>query len=240
MTNAEKFIEHYIAIEKMLRRNYGSKGQHQSFLQLVAKAEKRQSVVAFYADDLREYGELRNAIVHNRSPKENDIIAEPHSYVVERMAYIRNQIEHPVRIEHVMNTNIMTAKVTDTTLPIAQVMLKHVYTHVPVYDGKKFVGVLSETALLRIVGERIANDELINKDATIQKSVQHLDESGNIYNDFEFAPRKMFVMDARARFEQALDEGRRLGAIFVTKTGKNDEKIEGLVTAWDLPKLRLK
>ncbi|MDQ5958224.1 MAG: hypothetical protein QG562_42, partial [Patescibacteria group bacterium] len=30
------------------------------------------------------------------------------------------------------------------------------------------------------------------------------------------------------------------GVVFATKTGKNTEYIEGLLTAWDLPKLKLK
>lgn len=49
----------------------------------------------------------------------------------------------------------------------------------------------------------------------------------------------MVVLDVKKRFEQALQEGRRLGAIFVTKSGKSSEPIAGMVTAWDLPRLTL-
>ena len=82
MTNAEQFLEHYAAIERYMRRVYGSPGQYDTFLQLITKAEKQHSIIKYYASDLREYGELRNAIIHNRAPDSNAIIAEPHSFVV--------------------------------------------------------------------------------------------------------------------------------------------------------------
>lgn len=240
MTNAEQFIVHYIAIERVLRRVYGSKGQYETFLQLVSKAEKKHSVISYYANDLREYGELRNAIVHNRTPEENAIIAEPHSYVVERMAIIRANIEKPIKIKDVMTKPVFIRKDTDNIFKTAKKMFDNVYTHVPIYKDDNFMGILSETALLRWAGSYANNNMVLNKEATINEMLNLLDQPGNKFNDYEFAPKNMYVLDSRARFESALSNGRRLGAIFITKTGKKDEKIEGMLTAWDLPRLKLK
>lgn len=239
MTNAEQFLQQYSAIERYLRRMYGTQGQFETFLQLITRAEKQHMVIRFYAADLREYGELRNAIVHNRTPEENAIIAEPHSYVVERMAHIREMIEHPIKIRDVMTKPVFTATLDDEVYAIAQKMFKNVYTHVPIYDEGVFAGVLSESAILRWIGQKITQKTLVNTTHTIGELVAWLDQSGNKFNDFEFIPRNSGILEVRKRFESALEEGRRLGAIFVTQTGKSTEPVLGLVTAWDLPRLVL-
>lgn len=237
MTNAEQFLEHYAAIERYMRRVYGSPGQYDTFLQLITKAEKQHSIIKYYASDLREYGELRNAIIHNRAPDSNAIIAEPHSFVVERMAHIRAMIEHPTKIKDVMTSPVFRVTTTDLLYSTAQTMLNNIYTHVPVYEEGSFVGVLSESAILRWVGHRVANNKQLVASRTIAEVKDWLDISGNTYNDYEFVPRTSIVLDVKKRFELALQEGRRLGAVFVTKTGKTTEPIEGIVTAWDFPRL---
>lgn len=240
MTNAEQFLEHYIVIEKMLRKTYGSKSHHETFLHLVAKAEKKSSLIRHYANDLREYGELRNAIVHNRTPNSSEIIAEPHSFVVATMAKIRQNIEKPLKIKDVMTRPVFTATIDDNITATARLMYQKLYTHVPIYNGSKFEGVLSESALLKWVGELSEGNRPLDAKRTILEMVHQLDQPGNKFNNYEFASRNMFVLDVKNRFEQAMDEGIRLGAIFITKTGKMTELIDGMVTAWDLPKLTLK
>ena len=38
-------------------------------------------------------------------------------------------------------------------------------------------------------------------------------------------------------FEEAIEKGRRLGALVITKSGKKDELPIGIITAWDLPRI---
>jgi CBS domain-containing protein len=239
MTNAEIFLDHYLAIEKYLRRVYGSRGQYDTFLQLVTKAEKNHSVFSYYASDLREYGELRNAIVHNRAPSDNTIIAEPHSYVVERLGHIRKMIEDPLKIKDIMTSPVFIVKTDQGIFSTAQTMYKNIYTHVPVYDKGSFVGILSESALLRWVGYRTQSGEVLDKTNNIKAMVEFLDQPGNKFNDYIFLPRNTLILDAKQYFDTALRQGRRLGAVFITKTGKNTETIEGMLTAWDLPRIEL-
>lgn len=240
MTNAQQFLEHHKAIERYFRRVYGTVNQYETFFQLIGKAEKKNAVVQHFADDLREYGELRNAIVHNRSPEQNAVIAEPHSFVVDRIAHIRTMLEHPKKLSSVMMTPVFIANTGDLLYPTAKRMLNYIYTHVPVYDEHgAFLGVLSETAILRWVGNRVQQGGQLKDDRLLAEITDWLDTSGNKYNDFEFLPATTPVLDAKRRFEIALEHGRRLGAIFVTRTGKAAEPIQGIITAWDFPRLTI-
>ena len=58
------------------------------FAQLVRRLARTDATIAQFADELLEYGDLRNAIVHD-AVEPGRIIAEPHPDVVERMEYSR-------------------------------------------------------------------------------------------------------------------------------------------------------
>jgi CBS domain-containing protein len=148
-------------------------------------------------------------------------------------------IEHPIKVGSVMTSPVFTTTDEGLLYDTAKIMLQNVYTHVPVYKDGAFMGVLSESAILKWVGNRAKDNKQSKLDRKIGEMIDWLDASGNKFNDYEFVPRTMVILDVRKRFESALQEGRRLGAVFVTKTGKSSEKIEGIITAWDLPRLQL-
>lgn len=239
MTNSQKFIDDFKAIESLLRRRYGSKMTFSSFLQVLKKAEEQDMTVAYFSNDLREYAELRNAILHNRSPESNEAIAEPHFVVVKRIAGIRGYLENPPKISKVAKGPVYSARGSHSILATARLMFNEVYTHVPVYDEKNnFKGVLSETSLLRYVGSQL--DKVLHSDAIIEDMYQFLDKSGDKFNDHIFLPEHFGLLEARAKFVESANIGTRLGAIFVTQNGSSQKTIKGIITAWDLPSLEVK
>ena len=239
MSNSQKFIDDFRAIESLLRRRYGSKMSFSSFLQILKRAEEHNVTVAHFANDLREYAELRNAILHNSSPSALEAIAEPHKIVVNRIANIRKYLEDPPKVSKYATRPVYIAKGSQQVVPTARYMLKKLYTHVPIYDDKsKFRGVLSETSLLRFVGSQL--DKVLDSNALIEDMYQHLDKSGDKINDHIFLPDYFGILEARAKFEEATREGRRLGAILITRGGSAQKPITGIITAWDLPRLEIK
>lgn len=237
-SNSQRFIDDFRAIESLLRRRYGSKMAYNTFLQILKRAEEQNITIAYFANDLREYAELRNAILHNRSPGSAEAIAEPHDTIANRIHGIRKFLENPPTINKYAARTVYTARGNDELLPTARLMFEKIYTHVPVYDLKKqFKGVLSETSLLRYVGSQIRAGKRINSEALVEDIYEHLDQSGNKLNDFIFLPANFGMLETRAKFDQAVNEGRRLGAVFITKNGRSNQPITGMITAWDLTKL---
>ena len=82
MSNAERFLNAYNKIDHSLRIQYNFK-RSMAFSDIIRRSVLINSVVRKYEDDLIDYGRLRNAIVH--SGHDTDIIAEPHTNVVEKM-----------------------------------------------------------------------------------------------------------------------------------------------------------
>ncbi len=72
--NSDQFLDAFSRIEKLLRRMVDGR-RVDSFTFLVREAAKRSATVRRVEQDLLEYADLRNAIVHERGG--GFVIAEP-------------------------------------------------------------------------------------------------------------------------------------------------------------------
>ena len=70
MSNAERFLDAYARIEKILYEII-RETKYVPFSQMITRASRENLIISSRANDLRQYHELRNAIVHNRG-KENE------------------------------------------------------------------------------------------------------------------------------------------------------------------------
>ena len=119
----------------------------------------------------------------------------------------------------------------DTISSIVDVMLKNVYSHVPVLDGNgKVVGVFSESTLLEMSKSGIGRVEgmLIRDIAEILPLERHTADV------FRFVPKNDSLAHLRYLCAEALENRERIGMIFVTANGKPDESLFGILTVWDI------
>jgi len=58
-------------------------------------------------------------------------------------------------------------------------------------------------------------------------------------NFYWLAPRDMDALEIKEKFGDFIKDGKRLGVLFVIQNGKEGEGILGLITAWDLGKIKL-
>jgi hypothetical protein len=63
--NGDRFEVAYNKIDALLRKKVGRE-RSSAFSSVVMEAAKKDATVRAYKDDLLEYGDLRNAIVHDR------------------------------------------------------------------------------------------------------------------------------------------------------------------------------
>lgn len=109
-------------------------------------------------------------------------------------------------------------------------MNDNLYTHIPIIEGKKFYGVFSENTLLKIIALSRWKDDLQIGE------IKDLFIISRQTDDFRFLPADAHFYDVYQLFQEYIDRGKRLGVVFLTKTGKATGEINGLITAWDLHK----
>ena len=227
MTNAERFLNAYNSIDHGLRNQYNFK-RAMAFSDMIRRCVVINSVVRKYEDDLVDFSRLRNAIVH--SGNESDIIAEPHTNVVEKLEHIAKLICTPPKaVESICKKDVLSVKSTDTLKNVVETISKSGYSNLPVYDKDKLIGIANGQRLLDAIGKAMLNNRKIDdfcKTMTIGEIVS------NQISDTYYA-----LADENLTLDQALNvfyRNRKVLVILITKNGSDYEKPLGIISVADI------
>ncbi len=106
--NADRFITAFNDIDKYLRTKL-KEDNNTSFYTLVNKAAERYSVIRRFEKDLKDFGDLRNAIVH--SYNRDKLIAIPIDETVRNIEDIERAIMNPEKVGQKFKRNVTTVNV---------------------------------------------------------------------------------------------------------------------------------
>lgn len=235
LTNAERFVNTYNRLDSYMRKEVKTDNYigHSSLIDLMVN--QGYSSVARHTDILKQFAKLRNAIVHNPKDHESYSIAEPHDSIVQEYENIYNQIKNPpLAIEHlaIPSGKIYTTSLDSNVLEVIDKMKKNHYTHVPILENDILVGVFSENTIFSYVAENhmilVENDTKIWEYSKFTPIHKHTNEL------FMFAHRGTTVFEIEDIFREQYKDNKRVESVFITENGKENEKILGLITPWDV------
>jgi predicted transcriptional regulator len=232
MTNSEQFLAAFNRIEKHLASLRDNRG-HRGMRELVRLLKNRHKLIRVFEPDLREFSELRNAIVHRTTGQS---IAEPKKETVERIEYIARAIINPPMVMDIASKPVFVTDVRAQANEVVKRMADEEFEHVPVYNGKNFVGVFSDISIMKWLASQSDVCEL--GAMTIGDMKPFLDRPDMGVNGYQFVSKKMDIFEMQERFLSFMDEKKQLGALFITDKGKRSEKILGVVTPRSLPKIK--
>ncbi len=232
MSNAQTFLALFNKIEQFLDQLNNST-EHYGFRRLVDNLSKENDLVANYKLELVDYLELRNAIVHKSTGKP---IAEPYLEVIEKMQRIYDALTNPPLAIEIATQPVYTCTTKTPIVEIIKQMNSNFYTSIPVYNQDLFIGVFSDNSLTRWLAH--VNEPLNLEEILVNQTQDYIEKAANKFNNYKFMSLTTDVFTVRQAFVSFTKEKMRLGAIFLTQTGRKNEKIEGIVTPWDLPKIK--
>lgn len=220
-SNAERFLSAFAQIESKMQK-LANETRYVPFSQLLARLSTHNRIIANNQEALREYSELRNAIVHMRGDNQ-EIIAEPCASVTENIERIVRLLSVDDSILNYACHPVKCVKKEDSLEKAFSIMEKMDSSKIPVYEGNQYVGLLTSSMIakyaLRHHESGCVKDALIRKE---NERVLFLSKSSNIQ------------MAVRG-FERALKEGNALLAVIITEHGKAHELPIGIITYADFP-----
>ncbi|MGG0643887.1 CBS domain-containing protein [Sporosarcina gallistercoris] len=229
--NSDRFIIAYNRIEKALGKKVEETG-FLPFYKLIEKAKIKNSVVRNYEEDLREFGDLRNAIIHHRTGVDY-VIAEPHDDIVERIELIEKKVNNPLNVGALFGCKVHTLQAADS-LPMAlRLMQENKFSQVPIYEQGHFKGLITAAGITYWLAGQSTED-------SISREIPTLSEVYNFEKrkqSFEFVRRDLSVYEAEDYFKRAISKGTRLEALLITETAGHDEELIGIITPYDLLKI---
>jgi len=225
--NSERFIDAYNEIDRSLRAQHNFR-RSMGFSQIVRKSVPLNAVVRKYEDILIDFGRLRNAIIHQN--KKDEVIAEPHLDVVEKMEGLSTLVTTPPKIlDTVARKNILCVDDNITIKKTIEIIAESGYSNLPIYKDDVLVGVANGQRILNKLGKEIYKKNNIQNyiENTLIREIEK-EEGLDIYYS---------ISDASITIDKALDmfsKNRKLLIIIITKTGNYLEKPLGIITNTDI------
>lgn len=230
MRNSTEFLGTYNELDEYLRRklNVDDNVPHRTLIERMAKKDK---ILEKFKDDLIDCAKLRNAIIHNPYKNIADPIAEPHDYIVVKYRDMKDRIINPPRALDiaVLSKQIFSASLDSNAIDIMYTMNKNTYTHVPILKENKVVGVFSQFTVFSYL---VQNEEpCLRRDMKIRDFGDFIPLENHPGEYFRFVHKNTLVVEVEEMFQMRLNgKKKRLGIIFITENGNQDERILGIIT----------
>ncbi|WP_226034815.1 CBS domain-containing protein [Aquibacillus saliphilus] len=229
--NVHRFEAAYNRIHNKLIDLVFSSRRHVPYGEVLHQAKKLHNVVKYNYDILRQFGHLRNALVH-RKIKNDFYIAEPHKEIVEEIETICELLYKPPMALSVASQPVTTYLTITPLKEILNKIKEKGFSQFPIYDDSGFQGLLTEGGIANWIA-----CNLINNTISFEK-VSALDVLKNEKkHNVRFLHRESTIYDLEGTFEASFDENLKLEAIIITETGSIKQKPIGIVTSWDLVKI---
>ena len=126
-----------------------------------------------------------------------------------------------------------TCDADDPIGPVARTMYERHFSQVPVRDADAWIGLLTTEAIARWMAGRSRNELAVQDAAPVREVLAYADDQA----DFRVVPATAPLAQVIGLFDAATAQGQPLKALLVAAPG-DDATLEGIVTAYDLPRLR--
>jgi len=230
MDKNELFKKLYNELEILLNSKYKNTNNNYSVVKRFENDSKEP-----YRSKIKLIREIRNLLVHQ------DALSLFPSLEVsdESIDFLRKQIDfikNPLTAEKVCikKENVMFASLDTNLLELIQRMNKTHYSHVPILDKKeRVIGVFSENSIFSYVG---AENGVINIDSntTLEMVKNYVLIHEHRSEEFLFVSKNLEINELEKLFQKLDSNSKKVVMLFVTHHGKENEKLIGIITPFDL------
>lgn len=220
-------IDH--ALTDITAGNGGNRRKH-GFAAKVRLAANRRRRLVKYVDFLLEIGELRNAIVHNRTGND-EYLAVPSKRTVLELERIEQLAFSPEKVLPRFARSVVTLHADQSLIDAWRLLQDDGYSRYPVYEGRDggtFVGLLTSNGFARWVAANVRGTKL-------EIDMEHVRVADVLAHDHRrnavaFVSRDVFIDDV----DQMFRDLKPLDAVIITADGKPGQKPLGMICAPDI------
>ncbi|NLW29578.1 MAG: CBS domain-containing protein [Erysipelothrix sp.] len=230
-TFSRRFLYAFSIIESVFKSWNDSKNNI-SFSNYVHRYSKRNDIIRQYRDNLLEYSQLRNAIVHDRAGN-NSVIAEPHESVVKEIEHIAKMLTKPPLIKDIPLKDIVVCQIDDDFSSVLKKMSEHGFSQMPVLDGVMVVNVLDSSMALHYLYNHVNENNQIDLKYVKVRDVVEMDRTEH----FKLVYEDETIHDVISLFQVQQEKGSALRAIVVLNNESRRKGPIAIITVKDLPKL---
>lgn len=236
MNNNQIFLELYNQLDIKLREKYNVEPTAGSVIMRYITELRNSSYqkIVNRGDQLDVIRNLRNDLVHNIKIDNQDTFTVNEN-VIEFLREELEILEHPVLVSdrYVDINNVYTATLSTFVKNLIMIMKDRGYSYIPITDDKNYL--LGCFSALSIMDSWINNQELkLDKNTKVIDFKENIKLKSHSGKYFMFVPINEELEKVTHEYLENAKKGKKLGLIFVTKNGKENEPILGILAAYDL------
>ena len=174
------------------------------------------------AENLRLFATLRNFLVHEKT-RPFDYPATPSQGAVEEIEAIRARLTSPATLGEKFSREVLVLAPSDSLETALKIIAKRAISRFPIYDGSKFIGLLTENGIARFLAQTVEKNEVFTPKIAIERVLPRETKR----RSFLFAPPETHVVEAAFWFH----DDTFLETILI---GQSHQKPLGIVTRGDV------
>ncbi|GAB3647154.1 CBS domain-containing protein [Corynebacterium nasicanis] len=213
------FLAAFNDIEAHLRELLSAK-KTDNFRWMVDQAVRRHLISEQHAVDLREYGELRNAISHGRYTDDMRPIAEPLPETVADIERIRLLLRDPPTALGVLGHHeVRTVAPDDDIREALRVIRSTTISQLPIYEGGRCIGILTTNTIARWVAADLDDNDHLDA-RTVAEVLDWAEDNDRAI----FLPRGVLAQEAVDALTKPRKDGSMPRAAIITEDGRTDQR----------------
>ena len=224
MKSADRFLSAFNDIEKQLKKKLNLQ-RHENFTGMLHQLEPKNAFVRRYMNDLLEFAELRNAIVHSRNGDE--VIAYPAEKAVKALEEIRDRFLNPEIINSKFRKTVITIPAEEKLSVALRLFQQYDISQVPIVKGKEVVEIINGNTVARWLSKQ---DVVCPEETVVMDLIPSIERKKN----FVFLPEKTDIYTCADKYAASLNKGWYYDAIFMTWSGRNGEGLTGIIVLEDI------
>ena len=227
----EQFIRAYEDIFAEVNRRAGASSSHHFQIERAAECDstvKRNRRLLMYIRD------IRHALQHPQHRSGGHAFCISEAFLKEMQELLNRLQKRKVANSFGISVkDVKTARCTDRLGDLADEMRHGQFTHVPILDERGVViGVFNEAAVFDHLWSE--SEVIVGREMQVSDILRHCRLDANHTETFRFVGPRTPIDDIVEIFRHVESLNTRVGAIFVTISGKETDRLQRLITPWDI------
>lgn len=224
----EEFLDKYKQLENLVRNEYNL-GNNDSVMNFLISNKEFKEI----ENELDLCRDTRNLLSHN--PKINgEYLVYPSEEMIKLLDEVIQKVTKPLKASNVMvkKSELCFRGMQDNVKEAMVAMKEHSYKYIPILEDGVLVGMFSAKTVLDIITSE--GVEAFKDDVTFESISKYIAIENVSSKTFAFVGNSVPLCEVKDIFKEDVENKERINIIFVTQHGKSDEKLLGIITAWEI------
>ena len=224
----EEFLDKYKQLENLVRNEYNL-GNNDSVMNFLISNKEFKEI----ENELDLCRDTRNLLSHN--PKINgEYLVYPSEEMIKLLDEVIQKVTKPLKASNVMvkKSEFCFRGMQDNVKEAMAAMKEHSYKYIPILEDGVLVGMFSAKTVLDIITSE--GVEVFKDDVTFESISKYIAIENESSKTFAFVGNSTPLCEVKDIFKEDVENKERINIIFVTQHGESDEKLLGIITAWEI------